>query len=190
MSGIIGTLGGNSAKSDRDTQLSTQKAGENVFNFAIPAGETASKSGDTSLSQAGDYWGKILSGNRAAVGAAAAPAVNAAEDRNDATRKNLVASGTARGGGVNATSQTQQTKTMSDIDNAIFGARGTAADETAKIGGEQSAEAGNLLGLGAGTATSLTNSAIASRKSSQQIHDNAVNAVSGTLDEALKLIFA
>lgn len=190
MSGIIGTLGGNSAKSDRDTQLSTQKAGENVFNFAIPAGETASKAGDTSMASASDYWGKILSGNRAAVGAAAAPAVNAAEDRNDATRRNLVASGTARGGGVNATSQTQQTKTMSDIDNAIFGARGTAAGEEEKIGGTQIAEAGNLLGMGGDIATNLTNSAIASRKSSQQIHDNTVNNVSKGVEQLLQLAFA
>jgi hypothetical protein len=189
MGGFLG-IGGSSAKTDRKTQLGAFGKMENIFNYAIPQGESQQAKGNESLDKAGDYWSKILSGNRAAVSAAVAPETNAVRSGADARKRQLATSGTARGGGTSATSQTLDTETQAKTDNAIFAARPEAAKETASIGKTQLEDAARLLGLGSETATNLADISGKARVNDYKINQDMVGKVSSAIDNALTAIFA
>lgn len=163
--GFLG-IGGSSAKTDRKEQLTAYSDLHNVFSFALPAGESSFKAGQSQLGDAASYWKGILSGNRTAVNAATAPAANAARTSADAAKRQISTSGTARGGGTAGANQQVNDKTRATIDDEIFGARGDAAKETAKIGGTELATATNLLGVGGNVAGELGNLALGSKKQS------------------------
>src|SRR5208282_3437568 len=112
---------------DRSFQLQGMKGLTNLFNWGIPAGESATGS-------ALGYWQNLMSGNRTARRAAVAPEINAATATSDASKRQLATSGTARGGGVNATNQTRSTDLMSKVDNLLFGVAPKAAGALGAMG--------------------------------------------------------
>jgi hypothetical protein len=187
MGGFLG-IGGSAAKTDRKEQLTAYSDLHNVFSFALPAGESSFKAGQSQLGDAASYWKGILSGNRTAVNAATAPAANAARTSADAAKRQIATSGTARGGGTAGTNQQVNDKTRATIDDEIFGARGDAAKATAAIGGTELSVATNLLGLGEKSAGDLGQLAGDSRKESDK-NNSALGSAAGQLAMAA-LMFA
>jgi hypothetical protein len=187
--GFLG-IGGASYKTDRKVELNAMQGLSNVFNFALPQAKPALASGNESLSEAGGFWSKLLSGNRAATGAAVAPETNAALAKSDAAKRQLATSGTSRGGGTASVNQQRDTDVMSKVDNLLFGARKEAAGETAKIGGAQLSEAGNLLGVGTTAESNLADISAKARKDDYAMNQDMVGKVTGALDQALTAIFA
>ena len=183
-------IGGASWKTDRSFQLDAMTKMRNVFNFALPQAESSQAAGQDSLGKAGDYWGKILSGNRSAVSAAVAPETNAIRSGADARKRQLSQMGTARGGGVNATSQQLDTDTAAKTDNAIFAARPEAAKETASIGRTELANSSSLLSEAGKVSTDLASISGEARKNDYQLNQDMVGKVSTAIDNALTAIFA
>lgn len=193
----------NSATTDRKQTLAGYGDLSNVFNFGMSQAKSGQAAGTDSLKAAsgdlatsGDYYSKLLSGNRAATLSAAAPTVNAANAATDAQKTELATSGTGRGGGTNATSQQLDTNKMASVDNAIAGAKADAAkgiagvgNATAGIGGTQLSNATNLLGLGTSAASDLTKDSIASRPQSQQAHDAKAKQYADMSQQVLDVVF-
>lgn len=199
MGGFLGT-GGSSAKTDRKTELQGFGDLSNVFNFGMDTsgaeqktgqditnkGLDVTKSGLGDLSASGDYWKKLLSGDRTTMAQAVAPESNAVETQADAGRMDAARTGTARTGGTAGATQTAHDITMAKVDNLLFGARPTAAAQVADIGKAESGiglgEAGvgeqelnNALGFGnlaERSASDLTSNARESRMDSYKINSD------------------
>jgi hypothetical protein len=152
MSGFLG-IGGSSASTDRKMQLQSSGGLSNLFNWALPQGQQAVGAGMSDLSSAGGFFKSLVSGNRTALNQTIAPQVNAANATSDAQKRQLSASGTARGGGTAPANQTRDTDIIGKIQNALFSARSGAAGELAKVGGAE-ANVGTSLASTAGTAIS------------------------------------
>src|SRR6266446_4756935 len=131
MSGFLGNafslFSHSGAKTDRKKTLEGYGDLSNVFNFGIGSAKKEQAAGGDLLGQAGGYYSKLLSGDRAATMQAVAPVANAATSQADAAKRGLAESGTARGGGVNAASQQLDTQTRASIDTAVNQARVEAA---------------------------------------------------------------
>jgi hypothetical protein len=143
MSGFLG-IGGSGAKADRSWQSLSAGGLNNLFNWGMSTGQGATSAGLGALGKAGSFFSSLLSGNRAQTNAAMAPQIATANAQTDAQRRQLAASGTARGGGTAPASQTAQTTKLAQIQNMLFGARTGAAEGLTKVG---SAEGG--IGLSA-----------------------------------------
>lgn len=168
---MSGFLGGGAPKTDRSTYLQGQGALNNVFNYALPTGESAT-------SEAANYNSKILSGDRAAVTQAEAPEINAVTGQADQAKKQQAAMGTSRSGGVNAGNQQRQTQVQGAVTDLIDKARPQAAASQASIGA-------NTLGLGEGAAQSSTSDALNSYKlTSQNAKDSGAAAAAAALKVA------
>ncbi len=178
MGGFLG-IGGSSAKTDRNQTLTGYGELGNVFNYAMPQAEIGMGAGQQALGQAGDYWSKLLSGNRTAITQAEAPEISAVNQAQDATRGNIAASGTARGGGLASIEQQAHDAGQAQINNSILGARSAAAKGEANVGQSEMADALNTLGLGEYSAKDLTALSIASRPTSQKINSQAISNVLG-----------
>lgn len=152
MGGLFG-IGGSSYKTNRKFQLTGMQDLSNLFNFALPAGESTFNQGAADTGTAGSYWRGILSGNRAALDASVAPERNAALAASDATKRQAATMGTARGGGVAGANRTIGDQTRAAIDNALLGARGKAAEALGRTGSTELSAALNALGLGESAAS-------------------------------------
>lgn len=172
-SDIGGLFGGSSAKTDRKLELQGLGNLNNVFNFAMPQAEASTSAASSSLGNAAQYYNTLLSGNRAATLQAVAPTVNAANTQTDAAKRQLAGSGTARGGGVNAVTQTFEDQKRANIDNAINQAKAGAAGGATAVGGTLASQANQLLGIGSNAATNMADIAANSRRTSQQLHNDA-----------------
>lgn len=181
MGGFLG-IGGSSAKTDRTTTLAGYGDLSNIFSFAMPTATSLTAAGTAGLDAASGYWQKLLSGNRATALSAIAPETSAIEAGEDATRRQMATSGTARGGGVASTAATAHDKSMSEIDTAIMGARPQAAGEVAKIGSTEVSAGLNALGLGENAAADLTKDAISSRTDSYAINKDTQGNVVGAIE--------
>jgi len=198
-----GSLGGSSAKTDRSNQLTAFSDLKNVYNWALPFGQQQARTGQATtaqgvqnLGQAGSYFGKLASGDRATALGAVAPQTNAALAQSDAEKRQLGEMGTARGGGATGFNQQRDTSLMSQIDNMLFGARTAGAQGEAGVG---QAQAGVGLGetgqglqggaLAAGAANDLGKQALASRELSEQIHQKHVSQIAGGLEDTLTGVF-
>jgi hypothetical protein len=200
MGGMFG-IGGSASKTDRSNQLTSFSGLKNLFNWALPAGQAATGAGQNILSgaastaqNAGNYFQRLMSGNRTALQGAIAPAANAAQVQADAQRRQLAASGTARGGGVAGVQQQQKETTLAKIQNMLFGARTAGAEGSlqaartqAGIGGTEAGIGTNLIGSAGTAASNLGELAGSSRQTSLQ-QDNAAGAAAGQL--AMALLFA
>jgi hypothetical protein len=189
MGGFLG-IGGASWKTDRGIQLDAMQKMKNVFNYALPQATGQQAAGTESLDKAGDYWKRLLSGNRTVATQAVAPETNAIRTGADARKRQLGEMGTARGGGVNEASQRLETDTAAKTDSAILGARPEAAKETASIGRTQLEDASRILGLGADVSTSLASEARLARKQDYEINQDMVGKVQQFVEEALAVAFA
>jgi hypothetical protein len=140
----------------------------------MPLAQQGASAAQGNLNQASDYWNKLLSGNRAQMQQANAPAINATLSGADAAKRQAGTVGTARGGGVAGENRTADDKTRATIDNALFATRPKAAEEVGKLGTTEMADAINALGVGGNTASTITSVASDSRATSQDINSNAV----------------
>ena len=185
---LAGQLGGSSAKRDRSDYLNAATNLRNVYNWALPAGQSAFATGQQGVSAgqgnlgtAASYLKSLESGGPASTNAALAPERAQVMSANDAAKRQLAASGTARGGGVAGINQQRDAVAQAAIDQGLFQVRPAAAGELAKVGAEQgqlglgeTALGTETAGLGAETATAAGGLAEDSRRTSQQIHQNAV----------------
>jgi hypothetical protein len=188
-SDIGGLFGGSAAKTDRKFQLSAMGGLQNAFNFGLNSGANETGQAQGLLGQAGSYYSSLLSGNRQATLSAVAPTVNAANATTDAAKRGIASSGTARGGGVNATGQTLEDQKRASIDNAVNSAKAGAAGGAMAVGGTMASQAGNLLGMGESAASNLAEIASGSRKESNALHMQSAAAVGGLSSAALDALF-
>jgi hypothetical protein len=161
--GLFHRGGGAAARQDQSQITGAANNLNSIFNYANPTGQRNAATGGAvtgtglnDLSSSMPYWQTLLKGSRPQVMQAFAPETNAGLNQTDAARRQAVASGTARGGGLAAPMQQQKTNMMSQIDNMLFGARPMAAQQTEQIGGTEAGvgqnmvqQALSLLGLGA-----------------------------------------
>lgn len=205
MGGFAG-IGGSSATTDRNRQLSSTGNLNSIFNWSLPTGQSQEAAGSSTLSgalgtlqPAQQYFQGLLQPGRTQAGLNAAPAVNATLDSADATRKQSGNFGTSRSGGTAAANRESGTQTQSTIDNLInsnitggqaAGAAGLQGISGAQAGiaGQQLGNAQNLLGLGATAETNIMNSSITSRVNSQNINqetksewESAIGALLGVI---------
>lgn len=162
MGGLFG-IGGSWANTNRKFQLNSMAGLNNLFNFALPAGESTFAQGAADTGTASSYWRNLLSGNRQALDAAVAPERNAALSASDAAKRQAATMGTARGGGVAGENRTIGDRTQAAIDNAIMSVRGKAAEALGRTGSTELSAALNALGLGESAASN--EGAVASNKS-------------------------
>lgn len=188
MGGFLG-IGGSGQKTDRKTTLQGYGDLENIFNYGIGEGKGTMAAGEDSLGDADAYYKKLLSGNRVAQLQAVAPTVNAANAEEDAQKKAIADSGTARGGGVNATTQQLDTTKSATIDSAITGTMPGAAKGEESVGATQAQIAANLLGLGENATVNRTSLAIQSRPTSNAINQQTQEQVGAAIAQALKVAF-
>jgi len=193
MSGIgtdIGNLlGGSAAKTDRKNQLAGFGDLSNLFNFGMTQGKNSTAAASSELGQAGAYYSKLLSGDRAATLSAVAPTVNAATQQTDAAKRGIASSGTARGGGVNSATQTLEDQKRAQVDSAVNTAKTGAAQGATQVGGTMASQAANLLGVANSSATSLTSLAGDSRKESNALHQQSAASVGNLASDALDVMF-
>jgi hypothetical protein len=194
-----GAIGGSSAKRDRSEVLDAYGDLGNVFNFALPAGKAAFttgqqgyQAGQGDLSTASGYLKQLTTGGPASTNAAIAPERAQVLSANDAAKRQLAASGTARGGGTAGVNQARDAATQGKIDEALFGLRPAAAGELAKVGSAEGQLGLGETGLGlesaatAGkTATALGDLAAEERGQSTKIHQDAVNDIAGGIENVL-----
>jgi hypothetical protein len=136
----------------------------NIFNYALPTAETGNKSGTSNLGTAADYFSKLLTAGRTETTQSSAPAVNAALDTSDAARKEQAVSGTGRTGGTAELNREAGAKTTATIDDIInknlMGGKAVGSEGLTKVGGEQLANAAQLLGIGSGGQQTLYSGAL------------------------------
>jgi hypothetical protein len=199
----LGHLGGSSANTDRSNQLTAFSDLKNVYNWALPFGQSQARTGQATtaagtqnLGQAGSYFGKLASGDRSTALQAVAPASNAALAQSDAEKAQLGNMGTARGGGAIGVNQARDTDLMGKIDNMLFGARTAGAQGEAGVGQAQAGiglgETGQGLqgaGLASGTASELGREALASRGLSNEMHRQAVGDYSNAFGSLIGGLF-
>jgi hypothetical protein len=209
MGGILGALsstgsiGGSSAKTDRGNFLGGLKDISNVYNWALPFGQSQGRTGQATtatgvsdLGSAGDYFKKLASGDRSTALSAVAPASNAAIAQNDASKTQLSNMGTARGGGAAGVNQQRDTDLMSKIDNMLFGARTAGATGEAEVGQAESGvglgETGQAIqagGLANRAGESIADESRMSRPTSYGIHQATSNTIAGGLEDTMTGIF-
>ena len=183
MSGLLGLFGGNSAKRDRSEQLDAYTDLRNVFNFSMPQAQAQTAAGASDTGAASGYWKKLLSGDRPTAMQAIAPEAAAATSANDASKRQLATSGTARGGGVAGVNQQRDQDVMGKVDQLLFGARGGAASGEAALGTTESKTGLEAAEIGSQAMQASGKLASANRSQSQQIHNDAFSsAVSGVGD--------
>jgi hypothetical protein len=197
--GNIFNFGLNRANALSSTGTGTTATGVNTAAGALPTIRTGSAAIGNSL----NYFNNLVNGNRTATTQAAAPQTNAALQQGDAARRQQGSLGTARGGGVASTNQTQHDAMMTQINNAIFGVRPAAAAQETQAGSELSATGGTAaqVGLGIGgigtteTGQGLTAGGLAGSAADAQTKD-ALGAQKQSYDiarqqtgDVLKMIF-
>lgn len=153
----------------------------------MSSGKTLADTGVADTDKSLKYFSDIMSGNPSSVLSAAAPEVNAITGQTNLAKKSLQNSGN-RSGGTNAKTQDLTTGTIGQVANTLNNARGSAATNVANIGESKTRSGLQELGAGLGaegTAVgaeegagsaggNLASIAAGSRKTSQDIHDNAV----------------
>lgn len=202
MGGFLG-IGGSSSKTDRKTTLTGFGDLQNIFNFGLDTSKSLGTTGQQTVGQGVNalgsslnYFQKLMSGDRSVVSQAVAPETNAVQAQADAARRGQVASGTARGGGTASTNQTAQDKAMAEIDNFLFGARPSAAQQVSDIGGKLSSvglgETQAALGfadLSEKGAADMTKISADSRATDYAINQDTVNQVANQIGDILGMIF-
>ena len=185
MSFISNLFGGHAKNTDRKEELSGFGDLNNVFNFGINQSRNANAAGNDLLGQAGAYDTRLLSGNRNTVNQAIAPVANEATDQTDAEKRQIAASGTARGGGVNATNQNLDANKQAIIDNAANSAIANAAKGATEVGGIETANANRLLGIAADAGGNAADIASKSRGESNALSRQTGSDIDNLLNTLL-----
>lgn len=198
MGGWLG-VGNSSAKTDRSNTLAGFGDLNKAFGFGsstagadTTTGTATTSSGVDALHSAMGYFRNLLSGGRSSALSAVAPGANAAQAQQDAQRRQIANSGTARGGGVNAVQQQAKDNSDAEVDNALFGVRSQAAGQEAAVGSDLAKVGTTEQGLGlsaeeiaSNSANALTKDSIASRMDSYKINkaqqQDVANSIEGIL---------
>jgi hypothetical protein len=186
---IGNVFGGSAAKTDRKNQLAGFGDLNNLFNFGFASGTSETGAAQDQLGQAGSYYSKLLSGDRAATLSAVAPTTNAVNAQSDAAKRQIATSGTARGGGTNATGQSINDQTRAQIDTAVSNAKSGAAKGATEVGNSMASQASNLLGMGTTAASNLTQLAGDSRAESDKLHQQTAKSTGVLAADFLDQIF-
>lgn len=144
MGGMLG-LGGSASSTDRSNILSGIQSqwdvygqGLNQSNQQNQFGTQARGQGTQDLTNATDYWNKLLTAGRTQTAQNSAPAINAQLAQTDAQRNQQAQFGTGRSGGTAAGNQEAATQSQSNVDNIInqnlTGGRTAAASGLAGAG--------------------------------------------------------
>lgn len=205
MGGFAG-IGGSSAKTDRGNQLAATSGLWNVFNWAMPTGQSQQTAGSGTLNNAlgtlgpaQQYFQGLLAPGRTQATLNAAPGINATLNSSDAAKKQSGNLGTERSGGTAALNRESGVQTQSTIDDLInsnlIGGQATGAQglqgiagQQAGIGGAQLNNASNLLGLGSNADTNILNNATTSRPISQQANQESASEWEGLISGILGII--
>lgn len=167
--------GGSSASTDRKATLTSYGDLESVIGQLSKVGASTTSAGATDTGAASKYYRDIVSGDPTKVMEAAAPEVNAVKAQATQQKKEIANLGGNRTGGTNAAVQDVGQKTRGAITDTIAKQRSNAAGNLATVGaGETAAGIGATSNAGT-TAADLGQISSASRQTSQQIHDAAVN---------------
>jgi hypothetical protein len=167
--------GGSSSKTDRSQTLQSYGDLDSIISQLSKTGSTTTGAGASDTGAASKYFSDIVSGDPSKVMAAAAPEVKAITGQATQQKKQIANLGGSRTGGTNTVTQNIDTSARGQIADTIAKQRSGAAGELGKIGaGETSAGIGASSNAGT-TATNLGDLSADSRKTSQQIHDAAVD---------------
>jgi len=194
-----GVIGGSAEKRDRAEQIHSYEDLTNVFNWGLPTGKNMASKGQASfaagegdLGTATGYFKKLATGNRPDMMQAISPEVANVTSANDAAKRQLATSGTARGGGTAAVNQQRDANAQAQIDEAMFNVRPKAAGELAQVGQAEGAlglgETGEGLkaaGLAEVAGTDLGELAHKNRQQSYDIHKDKVATISKGIEDAL-----
>ena len=153
----------------------------NIFNYALPAARTSESAGRTDLGTASDYFTRLLHAGRTETALNAAPATNAVLDQADAARRKEAVTGTGRTGGtaeLNRESGAKTTQTIDDIINGnMMGGRQQAATGLSDVGFKETANAGQLLGIGTQGQGTLYSGAINKEQNPNSFIDTLARAL-------------
>lgn len=151
----------------------------------MPMAQQQASTAQGNLNQASSYWNTLLSGNRAQMQQANAPAINATLSGADAAKRQAATMGTARGGGTAGENRTLDDKTRATIDNALFATRPKAAEELGKLGTSEMSDALNALGVAGNTGSNIASIASNSRATSQDINSSTQAQIGQVLGSIL-----
>lgn len=178
MGGILG-IGNSSAKTDRGRALGGWNAMWDVWGKAANPNsltQASTESGTGAMDQAGDFWKSVLSGDKGAQTAAAAPAINAVNAQTQQQKQEQANMGTSRGGGTAGYNTQTEQERQSDITNAMMGLGPKAAEQLEQVGGAQAqvgqrqlALALQQLGLSEEVARDIVTTSMQSRTDSQSM---------------------
>lgn len=164
-------------QSGQETKSNTNL--NNLFNFALPESQKQQSAGSRNLGTAGDFFSKLLTAGRADTAQRSAPAVDAALAQSDAARRREATAGTGRTGGTAELNREAGANTNATIDqiinNNLVGGQTTAAAGLESVGGTQTSNAGQLLGLAESGQTSALGDAIAKEGSQSGVFGGLLN---------------
>jgi hypothetical protein len=181
--GFLG-IGGSSSGTDRKNTLAGYGDLGNIFNTGVAQGNQQLSQGNQNTGSAANFDNQILNGNRSSIMSALSPQISSITGQANQARKQQANLGTARGGGVNAGDQQMQQQEQGAISNVVGGAQPAAAKDLAQIGAGQTSAGGNLLGLGANAAGTLTGDSIDSYKTTSA-NNAALGSAAGTIASSL-----
>jgi hypothetical protein len=189
MAGIASLFGGNSAKADRNAQLTDRGALTNLYDYALPVSQRLQTTGGGLQGEAGNYFSNLLRAGRSDTALSAAPAINANLSAEDAKRRREALTGTGRTGGtaeLNREAGVTTDQANADIVNKTLQSnRATGAAGAEQVGSDQAHQALQALGLSDQMIQSLLSNATESRKTSQDLHDQAFAGAGSDIGNAI-----
>ncbi len=205
--GFLG-IGGSGATTDRANELSGLQSQWNIFGRGLnlqdqqnTTGQAQQKQGTQNLTNATDYWNRLLTAGRTDTAKQAAPAIDATLAQSDAAKTQGAQFGSGRSGGTSADNQQRDTQTQGKIDDIInqnlVGGKAAAAKGLESIGGtELSAgstainQALSALGISGNAGENVAIDAAGTYADSKARADEAGKAVGGAVNAILDFAFA
>lgn len=175
--------GGNSANTDRKATLFGYGNAESAIKRLGGLSGNLNAQGAEDTGKAAKHYSDILSGNPAAVMAAAAPEVNAITKGADTQKKDVANFGN-RTGGTNATTQAISTETRGQVGDTIAKERGDAASGLTKIGESEQSKGLQALTASGDQSLSLSSVSGQNREVSAKLHDAAVKQWADLVQQA------
>lgn len=149
MGGFFG-IGNSSAKTDRGRALGGWNAMWDVWGKSMDALQPATRAeqlvggqptttgaGVSNLDMSSDFWKSVLTGDKGAQTAAAAPAINAVNAQTQQQKQEQAQMGTSRGGGTAGYNTQTEQERQADVTNAMLGLGPKAAEQLQEVGGAQ-----------------------------------------------------
>lgn len=162
MSFILGKIGGSSNKTDRSKQFEGWGDLASVFNWANPFGQKTAQQGVNDLNKAGDFYGSILSGDRAKIGQVLSPEISNIQGQVSQHNKTLSEFGN-RSGGTNAGIQAGETAGSTEIQQLINSLLPASASGLTQVGSTLGGLGLSAVNMGENAAATISGQAGADR---------------------------